>query len=66
MGIFWPSMMKLRSAYVPEDVRATILNLFRIPLNLFVCVVLYNVRTLLLDDSERAVVCATAGCGLIC
>jgi hypothetical protein len=53
VGIFWPSMMKLRSQYVPEDLRATILNLFRVPLNLFVCVVLYNVR-LLLPCSELA------------
>ena len=46
VGIFWPSMMKLRSQYVPEDIRATILNLFRVPLNLFVCLILYNVRQL--------------------
>ena len=46
VGIFWPSMMKLRSQYVPEDIRATVLNLFRVPLNLFVCIVLYNVRHL--------------------
>ena len=32
-----------RSAYVPEETRSTIINCFRIPLNLFVCVVLYNV-----------------------
>lgn len=42
VGIFWPSLMTLRSKYVPEDVRSTIINLFRVPLNLFVCVVLYN------------------------
>ena len=47
VGIFWPSMMKLRSQYVPEGIRATTLNLFRVPLNLFVCLVLYNVRPLL-------------------
>ena len=39
-------MMKLRSQYVPENIRATTLNLFRVPLNLFVCLVLYNVRCL--------------------
>ena len=33
----------MRSQYVPEDVRSTIMNMFRIPLNLFVCVILYNV-----------------------
>ena len=39
-------MMKLRSQYVPERIRATTLNLFRVPLNLFVCLVLFNVRCL--------------------
>ena len=44
VGIFWPSMMKQRSQHVPEEMRATIINFFRIPLNMFVCIVLYNVR----------------------
>ena len=43
VGLFWPSMMKQRAAHVPEEMRATIINFFRIPLNLFVCIVLYNV-----------------------
>ena len=43
VGVFWPSMMKMRSAYVPEEARATIINFFRIPLNAFVCIILYNV-----------------------
>ena len=43
VGLFWPSMMKMRAAHVPEEMRATIINFFRIPLNLFVCIVLYNV-----------------------
>lgn len=43
VGVFWPSMMTMRAVYVPEDLRATIMNCFRIPLNLFVCVILYNV-----------------------
>ncbi|KIZ01523.1 hypothetical protein MNEG_6434 [Monoraphidium neglectum] len=46
VGVFWPCMMQLRSEYVPEDLRATIINIFRIPLNLFVCVVLSNVEAL--------------------
>lgn len=45
VGIFWPSIMKMRSQYIPEESRSTIMNFFRIPLNLFVCIVLYNVRT---------------------
>lgn len=43
VGVFWPSIMKMRSHYIPEESRSTIMNFFRIPLNLFVCIVLYNV-----------------------
>ncbi|ESR52486.1 Major facilitator superfamily domain-containing protein 5 [Citrus sinensis] len=43
VGIFWPSIMKMRSQYIPEEARSTIMNFFRIPLNVFVCIVLYNV-----------------------
>jgi hypothetical protein len=35
--------MKMRSQYLPEESRSTIMNFFRIPLNIFVCIVLYNV-----------------------
>ena len=45
VGLFWPSMMKMRSQYVPEESRSTIINFFRIPLNMFVCIMLYNVRS---------------------
>ncbi|GMY07581.1 molybdate-anion transporter [Fagus crenata] len=44
VGIFWPSIMKMRSQYIPEEARRTIMNFFRIPLNIFVCIVLYNVN----------------------
>lgn len=44
VGIFWPSIMKMRSQYIPEEARSTIMNFFRIPLNMFVCIVLYNVN----------------------
>ncbi|CAI6008926.1 unnamed protein product [Closterium sp. NIES-65] len=43
VGVFWPSIMKMRSQFIPEEARATIMNFFRIPLNCFVCIVLYNV-----------------------
>lgn len=49
VGIFWPSMMTLRSEYVPEEMRSTIINFFRVPLNLFVCIVLYNVSSFALS-----------------
>ena len=53
VGLFWPSMMKQRAAHVPEEMRATIINFFRIPLNLFVCLVLYNVRLGLSGSMQR-------------
>jgi hypothetical protein len=44
IGMFWPSMMTLRAKYLPEEQRSTIINLFRVPLNLFVCIILWKVR----------------------
>jgi MFS family permease len=41
VGVFWPTIGTLRSKHVPEDERATIMNLFRVPLNAIVCAVLY-------------------------
>ncbi|XP_033128836.1 molybdate-anion transporter isoform X2 [Brassica rapa] len=46
IGIFSASIMKMRSQYIPEEARSTIMNFFRVPLNLFVCIVLYNVDAL--------------------
>jgi hypothetical protein len=45
-GLFWPTMGVLRSKYVPEDVRTTVINFFRVPLNLFVVAVLVNIGQL--------------------
>lgn len=43
VGMFWPSMMTMRAHYLPDELRTTLINIFRIPLNIFVCAVLYNV-----------------------
>ncbi|XP_071082225.1 molybdate-anion transporter-like isoform X1 [Haliotis cracherodii] len=40
VGIFWPSLGTMRGKYVPEATRATIMNVFRVPLNLLVVVIL--------------------------
>jgi MFS family permease len=42
VGMFWPGIGTLRSKYIPEECRATVINLFRVPLNIIVCIVLYN------------------------
>jgi hypothetical protein len=33
------AVWQMRSKYIPEDCRSTVMNFFRMPLNLFVCVV---------------------------
>jgi hypothetical protein len=38
------AMATMRSKYVPEEARATIMNYFRIPLNLIVVVILLKVK----------------------
>lgn len=40
VGMFWPCIGTLRAQHIPEETRATITNLFRVPLNIIVCVVL--------------------------
>ena len=55
-GIYWPCMGTMRGKYVPEEVRGTIMNLFRVPLNLIVVVVLLRIG----EMSERSVFCLCA------
>lgn len=40
VGIFWPALGTMRGKYVPEQIRATVMNIFRIPLNFIVIVIL--------------------------
>ncbi|CAF0780914.1 unnamed protein product [Rotaria sp. Silwood1] len=40
IGIFWPAMATMRSKYISEEARATVMNYFRIPLNFIVVVIL--------------------------
>jgi len=44
-GLYFPSIGILRSKFVPEDTRATIMNLFRVPLNLIVVLTLMKVNS---------------------
>jgi len=46
VGMFWPSVGRLRATYIPEQVRATIMNYFRIPTNVFVLLILNKVNSL--------------------
>jgi len=42
VGIFWPAMCTMRGKFVPEETRSTVMNFFRIPLNLIVVVILLS------------------------
>jgi len=42
-GVYFPTWGNLRSAVVPEECRSTVLNLYRVPLNMIVVIVLYNI-----------------------
>ena len=46
VGIYWPSMALIKSRFVPEHVRATVYNIFRVPLNLLVISILANLGSL--------------------
>jgi hypothetical protein len=42
VGITWPCLMALRAKYVPDGVQSMMITLFRIPLNILVCMVFSN------------------------
>ena len=48
-GIYFPSVGRMRSKYIPEEVRSTVMNVFRIGLNLVVVVTLINIDALATD-----------------
>ena len=43
VGIYFPTWGNLRGSIVPENLRATVMNLYRVPLNLIVVLVLLNI-----------------------
>lgn len=50
-GIMFPTYGSLRSTYIPEEHRTTIMNIYRIPLNLFVVGVLLTKQFMTLKNS---------------
>jgi len=45
-GLHFTCTGTLRSKYIKEEVRSTVMNLFRLPLNILVCVVLLTIKSL--------------------
>ena len=46
VGLYFPTIGSIRGRYVPDNVRATIMNIFRIPLNVIVVIVLCYIDAL--------------------
>lgn len=57
-GMFWPTYGTLRSIHIPEAQRATISTVFRIPLNLFVIVLLLQSASL--TRATMFIICGVA------
>ncbi|KAK5581331.1 hypothetical protein RB653_001362 [Dictyostelium firmibasis] len=45
-GCYFPCIGTLRSKYIPESIRATVMNLYRVPLNILVVTILLNIERL--------------------
>jgi MFS family permease len=48
-GIYFPSAGSMRSKYIPEEVRSTVMNVFRVGLNAIVVLTLINIDALATD-----------------
>merc|ERR1712113_496905 len=69
VGIYFPMIGTMKGAIVPEDMRATIYNLYRVPLNLIVCGALLmqlSVHTTFVTSTALLVVAFLAQCVLAC
>lgn len=46
VGLFYPAYGVIKSEKIPEDIRSAVMNIFRIPLNAFVVVLLLKIKLL--------------------
>ena len=46
VGVFYPSYGVIKSEKVPEEIRSAVMNIFRIPLNFFVVILLLKIKYL--------------------
>ena len=63
-GVYWPAMGTMRSRYIPEEVRATIMAVFRLPLNVLVTLVLNRISTMP-ESNAYTLVAAFLGAGAL-
>eukprot|EP00761_Pharyngomonas_kirbyi_P004234 gb/GECH01004238.1/.p1 GENE.gb/GECH01004238.1/~~gb/GECH01004238.1/.p1 ORF type:complete len:420 (+),score=71.47 gb/GECH01004238.1/:1-1260(+) len=62
VGIFWPGIASQRNAIIPSEVRSTMLNLFRVPVNFMVIFLLFQTSLL----SHQTLLLVTAGFMSLC
>jgi hypothetical protein len=65
VGVFYPSYGVIKSEKIPEDIRSAVMNIFRIPLNAFVVLLLLKIK--LLSSQTVFCICAIAhGVAFLC
>lgn len=65
VGVFYPAYGVIKSEKIPEDIRAAVMNIFRIPLNFFVVLLLLKVK--FLSPTTVFTICTIAqGISLAC
>lgn len=47
IGMMYPSFSKIKSDFLPSETRGTIMNIFKIPLNIWVIILLFSMGTYL-------------------
>jgi hypothetical protein len=65
VGVFYPSYGVIKSEKIPEEIRSAVMNIFRIPLNAFVVLLLLKIK--FLSSYTVFLVCAgTHGMAFLC
>ncbi len=65
VGLFYPSYGVIKSERIPEDIRSGVMNIFRIPLNAFVVLLLLKIK-LLSSQSVFSICAGTHALALLC
>jgi len=65
VGVFYPAYGCIKSEKIPEDIRSAVMNIFRIPLNLFVLILLMKIKYF--SSESVFMICAVAhGISFLC
>jgi len=65
VGLFYPAYGVIKSEKIPEEIRSAVMNIFRIPLNMFVVLLLLKIKYLSPERVFMICTCAHA-LSLVC